>query len=66
MEKKILHNSFKKLVQNEFAVRHAFDKEADFLTEIKPSELESDISRIEWRRKFETIHSRHWFKNCSN
>ena len=43
-----------------------FRQRSRFLTEIKPSELESDISRIEWRRKFETIHSRHWFKNCSN
>ena len=39
----------------------SFRERSHFLTEIKPSELDSDISRIVWRRKLETIHS-----NCSN
>ena len=53
-----------KAVQTEFAVRHAFEREAVFLTEIKPSELQSGISRVENRteKKFVTINSRHWFE----
>ena len=37
-----------------------------FLIGIKPSELKAGISRIECKRKFDTIHSRICSKSCSN
>ena len=40
-----------KAVETEFAVRNAFERKP-FLTEIKPSEPHSGISRIESKRKF--------------
>ena len=38
----------------------------DLLIEFEPSELQFGISRVVWRRKFETINSRYWFKSGSN